>query len=155
MADNTPQEATQSNKKMKANDEAEDDNIPPEYKGRKMVKWSGTKEEALRLLSINAIPPGMPFVFQPQPTLEEVQAQFAISDYVDYFSGRFCIKVGFSTFPYLDSTLYDREYGFESMKRIAKRAESVEHRTFPDPKDIMTSAEFRKAVQENIKDIWG
>ena len=154
MADNTPQEATPSNKKSKADDEDEGDNIPPEYKGRNMVKWTGTKEEALRLLSINAIPQDIPFVYyQPQPTLEEVKAQFAISDDVDYLFGRFRIKIDFSTFPYLDATLYDQNYKFESMKRIAKRAESVEHRTFPDPKDIMTPAEFRKAVQEDVKAI--
>ena len=38
---------------------------------------------------------------------------------------------------------------------IAKRVESVEHRTFPDPKDIMTAAQFRETADENVKTMWG
>lgn len=70
---------------------------------------SVTREKALLELWNHTNALGMGFLHSHnQPTLEEAKAELTKNTYVDYFYGK-PIKTEFSTYPVLESRLYDRD----------------------------------------------
>ncbi len=91
------------------------------------VDCSGlTKEDVLTHLYNNAKPLGMGFIqAKAEPmSIQEAKSQLSENSYFDYLNGR-PLKISFSSYPIIDSHLYDRDQGGPgTMKRLVGELKS-------------------------------